>query len=86
MIMANTQGKAVHIDTAMHRASIVGRDTCNGTCEQACGCTCVDSALPVPTPAPRVPRDRSALFIPMLGVISIMAVAVGAALALWGWK
>lgn len=25
-----------------HRPIILGRDTCNGTCEQACGCLCVE--------------------------------------------
>lgn len=30
------------IDTRLHRPVILGRDTCNGSCEQACGCLCIE--------------------------------------------
>jgi hypothetical protein len=56
--MANTH-RIVRIDT--HRPVILGRDTCNGSCETECGCVCVDPGIPAPRPPASKPEKRDHL-------------------------
>lgn len=75
------------IDT--HRITILGRDTCNGSCEQAGGCLCIrqnerQGRGPVPKQPPRKKPSKAVRFIYALVFAALgVALAVHFGLRLW---
>jgi hypothetical protein len=74
-----------HIDTRLHRPVISSRDTCNGSCEQACGCLCSLQGVgqgrgPVPKLPPKSERKR-----PSPAARFVLWFAVGLLLTALGW-